>query len=372
MPLMIPMKLYCDNKAAISIAHNPVQHDRTKHVEIDRHFIKEKIEVGLINLSYVSSSQTTMVLYVKRPCPAGLMRPPTWLQLARETKRKVCDTRFVGSIWTVRNKEWVALPASGASGGILIIWDSKKLCSEEVVIGSFSVSVKFVMDGCGPLWLFAVYGPNSPILRKDFWVELLDIFGLSFPLWCADDIIANEIVDEKRRSGEEGVVFKIDFEKVYDHVSWDFLDHVLEKKGFSPRWRTWMRGCLSMVSFAVLMNGNVKGMLLRAEERGLLEGFRVGRNRTRVSHLQFADYNIFFSNTCAENLQTLKSLLLVFGQIYGLKVNLDKSNLFGINLDQNHLSKLPLMIDCKASDWPILYLVFLWEGIQRLVAFGIQ
>ena len=51
-------------------------------------------------------------------------------------------------------------------------------------------------------------------------------------------LIANEIVDEKRRSGEEGVVFKIDFEKAYDHVSWDFLDHVLEKKGFSLRWRT--------------------------------------------------------------------------------------------------------------------------------------
>ena len=50
-------------------------------------------------------------------------------------------------------------------------------------------------------------------------------------------LIANEIVDEKRRSGEEGVVFKIDFDKAYDHVSWDFLDHVLEKKGFSPRWR---------------------------------------------------------------------------------------------------------------------------------------
>ena len=36
-----PMKLYCDNIAAINIAHNPVQHDRTKHVEVDRHFIKE-------------------------------------------------------------------------------------------------------------------------------------------------------------------------------------------------------------------------------------------------------------------------------------------------------------------------------------------
>ena len=35
-----PMELHCDNKSAIDIAHNPVQHDRTKHVEVDRHFIK--------------------------------------------------------------------------------------------------------------------------------------------------------------------------------------------------------------------------------------------------------------------------------------------------------------------------------------------
>ena len=48
-----PMKLYCDNKAAISIAHNPVQHDRTKHVEVDRHFIKEKVESKEVCLNYV-------------------------------------------------------------------------------------------------------------------------------------------------------------------------------------------------------------------------------------------------------------------------------------------------------------------------------
>lgn len=37
------MTLYCDHKAATNMAYNPVQHDRTKHVEIDWHFIEEKV-----------------------------------------------------------------------------------------------------------------------------------------------------------------------------------------------------------------------------------------------------------------------------------------------------------------------------------------
>ncbi|BBG99537.1 ABC-2 type transporter family protein, partial [Prunus dulcis] len=39
------MNLFCDNKAAIAIAQNPVQHDRTKHVEVDRHFIKQSLRL---------------------------------------------------------------------------------------------------------------------------------------------------------------------------------------------------------------------------------------------------------------------------------------------------------------------------------------
>ncbi|RVX13404.1 putative ribonuclease H protein [Vitis vinifera] len=103
---------------------------------------------------------------------------------------------------------------------------------------------------------------------------------------------------------------------------------------------------MSSVSYAILVNGNAKGwvkasrslrqgdslspflftivvdvlnrMMLKVKERSVLEGFRADRNRIRV--------------------------------------NLDKSNLFGISLDQNHLSRLALLLECKASDWPILYL----------------
>ena len=43
------MSLYCDNKAAINIAHHLVQDDRSKHIAIDRHFIKEKLCASLRN-----------------------------------------------------------------------------------------------------------------------------------------------------------------------------------------------------------------------------------------------------------------------------------------------------------------------------------
>jgi hypothetical protein len=49
------MKLWCDNQSTINIANNPIQHDRTKHVEIDRFFIKEKLDEGALKLNYVNS-----------------------------------------------------------------------------------------------------------------------------------------------------------------------------------------------------------------------------------------------------------------------------------------------------------------------------
>ena len=50
-----PIQLYCDNKVACDIAHNPVQHDRTKHVEVDRFFIKEKLDEKIVELPKIRS-----------------------------------------------------------------------------------------------------------------------------------------------------------------------------------------------------------------------------------------------------------------------------------------------------------------------------
>ena len=60
----------------------------------------------------------------------------------------------------------------------------------------------------------------------------------------------------------------------------------------------------------------------------------------------------------------------MFGHISGLKVNLDKSNIYGISLDQNHLFRLAkLLLDCKASSWLILYLGLLLGGNPKACDF---
>ena len=69
-------------------------------------------------------------------------------------------------------------------------------------------------------------------------------------------MIANEVVDEAKRCHKSCFVFKVDYEKAYDSVSWEFLFYMLKRMGFCDKRIQWVEGCITSASISVLVNGS--------------------------------------------------------------------------------------------------------------------
>ncbi|GAU29681.1 hypothetical protein TSUD_53330 [Trifolium subterraneum] len=69
-------------------------------------------------------------------------------------------------------------------------------------------------------------------------------------------LIANEAVDEARKTKKELLLFKVDFEKAYDSVDWSYLDAVMGRMSFPVLWRKWIKECICTASASVLVNGS--------------------------------------------------------------------------------------------------------------------
>lgn len=59
------MKLLCDNKATIATVNNSIRHDQTKHMEVDRHFIKDQVDKAKISLLFATSNDQLVDVLTK-------------------------------------------------------------------------------------------------------------------------------------------------------------------------------------------------------------------------------------------------------------------------------------------------------------------
>lgn len=196
-------------------------------------------------------------------------------------------------------------------------------------------------------------------------------------------LIVNEVFSWAKRSKRKTFLFKVDFEKAFDSVNWNYLDSIMEQMQFGVTWRHWIRGCLSSSRASVLVNGTpsdeypiskgvkqgdplspflfilaMEGLnqaINNAKEKGILTGIKLP-NSMVLSHLLYADDAIFVGEWDTRCIKNLSAILKCFHVSSGLKVNFTKSRLFGINTTDMEVLSMAEVLGCSNGAFPFTYL----------------
>ncbi|GAU20017.1 hypothetical protein TSUD_273520 [Trifolium subterraneum] len=157
-------------------------------------------------------------------------------------------------------------------------------------------------------------------------------------------LIANEVVDEARKTKKELILFKVDFEKAYDSVDWDYLDAVMVRMSFPTLWRKWIKECVCTATASVLVNGSPTDTF--PLERGLRQGDPLSP---------------FLFLLAAEGLNVLMKALVENNLFTGYSV--------GVNIPESWLNEAALALHCNVEKIPFLYLGLSIGGDPRRLSF---
>ena len=197
-------------------------------------------------------------------------------------------------------------------------------------------------------------------------------------------VILHETIHELHTKKQNGVIFKIDFEKAYDKVKWSFLQQKLRMKGFSPKWCRWVEGMISGGSVGIKVNdeigayfqtkrglrqGNPLSPILfnivadilaliikRAKDDGQIRGVIPNLLDDGLSILQYADDTIIFIDHDLEQAKNLKLLLCAFEQLSRLKINFHKSEIFCYGAVKEMQDFYNDLFGCNVGEYPFRYL----------------
>ncbi|GJW52934.1 RNA-directed DNA polymerase, eukaryota, reverse transcriptase zinc-binding domain protein [Tanacetum coccineum] len=189
-------------------------------------------------------------------------------------------------------------------------------------------------------------------------------------------LILSEIIDWYKKRNKKLMLFKVDFEKAFDYVSWRYLDYVLDKLGFGIRWRNWIKNGLMSARTSILINGNPSSefSLKRGLRQGdplspflfiiameglhmalndgiaanMFHGVKIGSN-IHLSHLFYADDVIILSEWNQSDMENIIRILNVFYIASGLKINIHKSNVFGVGVSSSEIVSMADCTGCEAG-----------------------
>uniref|UniRef100_A0A2N9IHU7 Reverse transcriptase domain-containing protein n=1 Tax=Fagus sylvatica TaxID=28930 RepID=A0A2N9IHU7_FAGSY len=140
-------------------------------------------------------------------------------------------------------------------------------------------------------------------------------------------LIASECLDSRLKSGDPGVLCKLDVDKAYDHVNWGFLSYLLQRCGFSRA-----KTRISPISAPI------------CHCDGSFEPF-----------VRSGDDTLIFCGADSEQISNLRYVFTWFEAVSGLKINLSKSKIVPVG-DVPHLEELVQLLGCKQSVLPMQYL----------------